>query len=98
MPDILGIEAIEYKVIDSLLDRLKAEIIPALEAVIKRRVDDAIEQVSNTIHGALVGAQGIEDKAAADIKMVIGALDGWMVVLDPPIVIRAIRLSKPGAA
>lgn len=66
-----AVNSIDSNVIDPLLDRLKGEIIPALEAVIQRRVDSAIEQASNVIRGALDGVQATEDKAAADIKPIL---------------------------
>ena len=96
--DLLNTQAIDANVIDPLLNRLKAELIPQLEAVIQRRVDSAIEQASNVIHGVLVGVQGIEDKSATDVRGILASLDGWTVqVALPPIQLGpvTIRLTKP---
>jgi hypothetical protein len=96
--DLLNTQAIDANVVDPALDRLKAEIIPELEAVIQRRIDSAIEEVSNVIKGILLGAQGIEDKTLADVQKLVAGLDGWTVSISlPPIQVGpvTIRLGKP---
>jgi hypothetical protein len=99
--DLLNTQAIDANVVDPMLDRLKAEIVPALEAVIQRRVDSAIEQASKTVHEALVGIQSIEDRAVSDAEGIIATLDGWTVDISlPPTQVGpvTIRLNKPKAA
>lgn len=69
--DILNTQAIDSNVIDPLLNRLKAEIIPALEGVIQRQANSGALQLSNIVQGTLIGIQATEDKAAADIKPIL---------------------------
>lgn len=69
--DVLDTKAITENVVNPALDRLKGEIIPELEAVIQRRLDSAITELSNTIHGTLVGVQGIADSTTAKLEPVL---------------------------
>lgn len=49
------------------------EIIDRIAKVIDARSPLLLAQFSNIIHGALVGAQGVEDKTAADVRGLLGA-------------------------
>lgn len=94
--DILNTQAIDSNVIDPLLNRLKAEIIPALEGVIQRQANSGALQLSNIVQGTLLGIQATEDKAAADVRGLLAGLDGWTLdITIPPI---TLRLSAPKVA
>ena len=69
--DPLNTKAIDANVVDPFLDRLKGEIIPALEAVVERRIDEAVTEISNTIHGTLVGVQAIADSTTAKLTPIL---------------------------
>jgi hypothetical protein len=94
--DILNTQAIDANVVDPLLDRLKKEIIPQLQTVVREEVNNAIAQASNVINGTLLGIQGTEDKAASDVAKIVKSLDGWTVTVGPfTIPAIPIQLSAP---
>jgi hypothetical protein len=65
----IGISAKDFDTdtIDPMLDRLKAEIIPALQAGIRAEVNNLMLQQTNLISAAILGVEATEDKAAHDI-------------------------------
>ena len=79
--------------INPALDKIRAETVPAIQAAVRAELNNAIGQVSNVLAGVILGIQGTEDKAAADVRTIITGLDGWKLQIDiPPI---TLRLSGP---
>jgi hypothetical protein len=81
--DVLNEKDIYQQIVSPLVDRANRETIPALEKALGERINSAIEQVSNVVAGALVGLQGIEDKANGDVKALVESLDGWQLEIAP---------------
>jgi hypothetical protein len=94
--DLTGIKAAVGEVnrqtvpeIERLLDEAVADLNNRLAA----NIDRAVAQLSNVIHGTLLGVQGITSKLAVDAPDLLAAQDGWTVTITiPPI---TIRLNKP---
>ncbi len=94
--DPLGIEKAVAEVnrqpvpqIERLLDEAVADLNNRLAA----NVDRAVAQLSNVVHGTLLGIQGIGDKLMAGAGQLLAAQDGWNLTIQiPPI---TIRLNKP---
>jgi hypothetical protein len=94
--DLTGIKAAVGEVnrqtvpeIERLLDEAVADLNNRLAA----NIDRAVAQVSNVIHGTLLGMQGITSKLTTDLRDVLAEQDGWTVTITvPPI---TIRLNKP---
>jgi hypothetical protein len=96
--DFLNEKQIHDEIITPTLDRLQREILPALETMLADRVKAATDQLSNIVSGAVLGAQGVEDKTASDLRAIMASLDGWTLTVSmPPISIPAItlRLTAP---
>lgn len=63
------------------LDKIERELIPQLDAVVKTRVDDLTEQMSNVLSGVLQGVQATADKATVELTHLLAELDGWTLVI-----------------
>ena len=81
--DLLNTPAIDANIVDPFLDRLRNEVIPQIQAAVRAELNNAIAQGSNVVQGTLLGVQGVEDKAAADVQKIINGLDGWSVTIGP---------------
>jgi hypothetical protein len=88
--DVLNEKDIYQQIVSPLVDRINKETIPALENALAARINEATVQVSSMVAGALVGLQGIEDKANSDVKALVESLDGWQLEI-APITIRLTR-------
>jgi hypothetical protein len=94
--DVLNEQQLASVVVNPALDRLKTEIIPAIQAAARAELDHAMLQASNIISAALQGAQATEDKAAHDVVAILAGFDGWTATITiPPI---TIRLGAPKGA
>lgn len=83
---------------DPLVNRVRDELIPALQTAVAVSVDRAAAQLSNIVAAALQGIQATEDKAATDVRGLLAGLDGWTLEITvPPITIRltAPKSGKP---
>lgn len=74
--------------IDEAIDRAKAAIGVAGAALITsiqqagvQLSDRMISQISNVVQGALLGLTATEDKAMADLRGLLNALDGWTLTV-----------------
>ncbi len=75
------------------IERLLDEVVADLNNRLAANIDRAVAQLSNVVHGTLVGIQGIGDKLISDAGQVFAAQDGWTLTIQiPPI---TIRLNKP---
>lgn len=91
--NVINEEQVAAVIVKPALDRLENSIIPALEAAIKRRVDEALHDASNLVMITMAGVQGVENGVMEDAKKLLVMLDGWTATIAIPVI--TVQLNGP---
>lgn len=91
--NVIDEKRLTEEVVNPALDRLKAEIIPALDAALARNVGALTGSVRSAIDSGLAGLGTLLFQADGDVAKLLAGLDGWTLEVEVPKI--TIRLTGP---
>ncbi len=95
--DVINEQQFKQVIIDPMLDRLKNEIIPALEAAVQTQLDSALAKIDHiglTAGDSVVTAASTLTEAVADLRKLVESLDGTTVTVSVPDIVVTLHLPE----